>query len=497
MERRKFLTAVPYVVGGGLAVSSRDVASQSSSATNYVSVKSYGALGNGVADDTAAINEADLAATSMGATLHFPFGVYMVNNSGVTMNGCSWKGDGQYASIVKSLPQSYASQTGMVNAKNLLNFRISDMGFDISLGKFQAGSGNPGNIYWALQVIASSNWAVDHCAFLGIQAQTIALAVDCGTFFSIEDCYFYMPSPSNLYNQAINISVAAGAANRYNVSRNILINSGLFSNGAEGLVDGNYVTGVKFGAGLAFGPLSSCISHQIINNTCNYGAGEDINSTYPSGIECWSAYSIITGNVCSFNSGNGISVGNISAVVKGNICLSNGQSAGAMGAGIKMFSIPGFNASECIVEGNSCFDSQPTRTQLYGYTEAVVGGAAIYNNSISGNNFNNNKLGSTSTVGLTMDFRGPQLFVSTGAAPGAIGGGASLSASYTISGASFGDTVKVAFAADNQGIYIYGYVSALNTVTVVFANNSNSPKTLSSAALNIWVEKPAGYSGLN
>ena len=44
-----------------------------------ISVKNFGAVGNGVADDTAAIATAELAAYTAGATLVFPAGVYLQN----------------------------------------------------------------------------------------------------------------------------------------------------------------------------------------------------------------------------------------------------------------------------------------------------------------------------------------------------------------------------------------------------------------------------------
>ncbi|WP_266158510.1 glycosyl hydrolase family 28-related protein [Dyella silvatica] len=483
---------VGYMQGGAGAVA-RTVQDK---LRDVVSVKDFGAVGNGQADDTSAINAADSAATALGATLFFPTGIYCVNNSGVMQHGCSWVGAGSASSVIKALPQSFTNNTGMVNAVGLSNFRISNLGFDISAGIFPAGIGNPGNIYWVYQAFKCTNWILDHCAFTGIQAHTIGLAVDGGSYFNIEDNYFYMPVPTSAYNQAINISVAAGSVGSHFITRNTMIGTGLFSNGGLGCIDGNYVAGYAFGAGLAFGPLANCTQNRITNNVCTGGIGEDVNNTYPSGIECWSAYSIITGNMCSANSGNGITVGDLNTVVSNNICFNNGQSAGALGAGIKMFSIPGYNASDCVVNGNICFDNQSSKTQSYGYVEAVVGGDGIMGNTIVDNNFNNNMVGTMLANGGKMTFRGPQLFVATGANPGTMLAGASLAAVYSIGGAEFGDTVKVSFASDNQGISIFGYVNAINSVTVLFVNNTGGNKVFTENVLNIWIEKPVGYAGV-
>lgn len=52
MERRKFLGAIPLAAGGAIALRSADSFAQTQAATTYASVKSYGAVGDGVTDDT-------------------------------------------------------------------------------------------------------------------------------------------------------------------------------------------------------------------------------------------------------------------------------------------------------------------------------------------------------------------------------------------------------------------------------------------------------------
>jgi polygalacturonase len=78
VERRKFLGRIPLVVGGALAAGVGEAVAQSQPTTTYVNVKQYGATGNGVTDDTAALQ---LAFTSCaGRVLYVPTGTYLVSD---------------------------------------------------------------------------------------------------------------------------------------------------------------------------------------------------------------------------------------------------------------------------------------------------------------------------------------------------------------------------------------------------------------------------------
>lgn len=77
----------------------------------YINVKDYGATGDGVTDDTAAINDALAEAQTydLGATLFFPAGEYLISStitipyvSGHGLGGISILGEGRYASVIFS-----------------------------------------------------------------------------------------------------------------------------------------------------------------------------------------------------------------------------------------------------------------------------------------------------------------------------------------------------------------------------------------------------------
>jgi len=65
-------------------------------------------------------------------------------------------------------------------------------------------------------------------------------------------------------------------------------------------------------------------------------------------------------------------------------------------------------------------------------------------------------------------------------APGTIANGASVSTVFSVPGARFGYWAVAAYAADLQGVTISAYVSSADNVTAVFSNNTGSSKTLAS-----------------
>jgi hypothetical protein len=362
-----------------------------------VSVKDFGAKGDGTTDDTAAIQAADTAATAAGKTLYFPAGTYRINTSTrLSMGGCNWEGDGQKQSVLQSAAGTYSAATYMVTANTLSNFTISKLGFDVSLATFTAGS-----TYGPLLMFSCTNWHVKDCAFIGLQTYTLGIYVNGGDAWSITDCYFKNASPSTNQNQAINIQVGSG---KHMVCRNTMIGTGLFSNGADSLYSENIVTGWKFGGGLTFGPNSSCTNNRIIGNYCVGGTGApDVNATYTSGIECWGLFSQIIGNYCASNAGMGIVIAGNNSVVSGNTCVNNGQSSALPGIGAysKVISAFTYSVDKSVISGNVCTDTQGSKTQTYGYAEFSISASPITGVIVSGNYFSGNLTGTQLLLGTS------------------------------------------------------------------------------------------------
>lgn len=364
----------------------------------------YGADPTGVSDSTTAINNGDKAATQAGAALYFPAGVYSVvvptgaAAHSITMNGCSWVGDGRDVSVLKSATGTYGNVARMFAASGKSNFTISRLGFDLS--NATVGSSNFG--YIGL-VFNCTNWKLFDCAFTGIKAYSIALYPNGGDNWAVSDNYFNQPTPSINQSQAVNVQANSG---KHQVCRNVCIGTGIFSNGNDGLYEGNLVNGWGFGGGIVLGPLASCISNRVIGNyVCNGGIstsyGADSNGVYPTGVECWSSNTPIIGNYSFGNAGCGIKLGGSYCSVSGNVCFNNGQGGHPDAQGILNESITSFNASNNVITGNRCFDNQGSPTQTYGYQETNTGAGVITANLVYGNDCEGNKTGDYSFAGTS------------------------------------------------------------------------------------------------
>lgn len=105
MERRKFLGAVPYAIGGALALNVENASAQSQASSPYVSVTSFGAVGDGVTDDTAAFQAAAAYSVANEAIIYVPSGTYIISgliSCSFGAAGGGFVGDGKYNSTIKT-----------------------------------------------------------------------------------------------------------------------------------------------------------------------------------------------------------------------------------------------------------------------------------------------------------------------------------------------------------------------------------------------------------
>ena len=127
------------------STASRTLANRFADALN---VKDFGAVGNGITDDTAAIQAADTQARSKGVALYFPGATYAVSQLIVYSNS-TWYGDGRNNTIIKQIIGSnkdliygYNSDANWGSSSPssfVVGWTIKSMTFD---GNWNTGSGN-------------------------------------------------------------------------------------------------------------------------------------------------------------------------------------------------------------------------------------------------------------------------------------------------------------------------------------------------------------------
>jgi hypothetical protein len=387
----------------------------------FVSVKDFGAVGDGTTDDTAAL----VLALKAGRNVHFPAGTYKITTCVelVNMNGWSMTGDGIGVSTI------IADATGAgFTAPRILMFYIDNCdrwtisGITFNVNRSTAFVNDPSD---TMYVTLCDLWTISDCEFIYHPRMAFyALSVN---YFTLKDCFFYHYAPGvNTYNFNIDSVIADGVKpelatdSTYGVvSGNTCIGASNQVRGQHIAVLGNFFTGSKHGCGiLAGGSYSSGDGKEywgwylIANNTSIYNSGRDATPTHVRGLEVAGAYNIIANNILNQNGGVGLMNFGRWATITGNTCCGNGVNIATHPtmdkldrSGISLYQdatlgANGAGASFCTIVGNSAYDLGAD-TQWYNYSEqthdmegvvlasnqfykVAAGGTAVYIQSLKG-----------------------------------------------------------------------------------------------------------------
>ena len=171
--------AVTFTAAGAGAVP-RSVQSKE---RDIVSVKDFGAQGDGVTDDTAAIQ----AAVATGANVYFPKGIYNVSStiSVTAANQCLF-GEGNEC-VIQQVGVNFSVITLVANATEIKNLRFNGA----------ATSADAANVYFAVftdETFAPDNVKIYNCLFSGASAGSGfrgAVKINAGcNFCVVENCQF-------------------------------------------------------------------------------------------------------------------------------------------------------------------------------------------------------------------------------------------------------------------------------------------------------------------
>lgn len=165
------------------------------------------------------------------------------------------------------------------------------------------------------------------------------------------------------------------------------------------------------------------------------------------------------------------------ATLIGNICQNWGN-------GIRLPSITGGAARDNLIE--DC-------------DTGIFGGASISKFWVTGNRFRNiagNRVDTFNRASRPWikDNEGQTFFAETNYNPPSLAAGGDASTTITVTGAAMGDDVEVIRNASQNGVNIFGYVSAADTVTIVHDNQTGGTQDLVAADYFVTVRKYGAYA---
>ena len=296
-------------------------ASPASEKGGQVNVKTYGAVGDGVTNDTAAFNAALKALAAAGGGLCLvPKGTYLLSASGVTApfipavsSGVHLVGEGRGESILKvnAMPTNHLLQCDGDN------WSVENLTFDMQ-------DYFPSRMVSAI-TCKGANWRVANCAVIkigrfGISAFGGDQLVYRKKLFQQDDagrkgkrvdkCLVSKTGTIYATNARVIDNVCEGAGSCSGES--------LYHRPQPGKQDGiwhwhRYRT-----------VSTGCHAVEITGNICTGGRGFDVNRTWVSGFELWAPNSLIANNIAYDNDGSGIHVGGQNCIVIGNHSYNNG-----------------------------------------------------------------------------------------------------------------------------------------------------------------------------
>jgi Pectate lyase superfamily protein len=343
----------------------------------------YNAVGDGLADDTNAINAAiaDLAET-YGGLCYVPSGIYKINPNGLTIAAnVRLIGEGKGATTLRASGDCQHDYDGFLHAWEVDAWSVRDLTLD--MGGF-LGTG--------IKAFLCARWDVTGCEIVNIK--NYGIMAQAGTDWRIDANYLVNLQPTGKYQNAAIFCTEAGSnqCGYYYVTGNRVTGSGIIAVGHDGVLSQNVVTGNQYGSGIFSTGDSERLT--ISENIASGGRGRDVNRTWIEGYELWGRNHIIQGNVAHNNDGGGLSVGAKNSVISGNVAYNNGVATGYGGINLRYID-ENKNASGSVVIGNRAYDSQGARaTQGYGL---VYQNALMTRLVVEANNWNGNKLGQTHT----------------------------------------------------------------------------------------------------
>lgn len=389
-----------------------------------VSVKDFGAVGDGIVDDTAAL-QAAIDGAAEGSTLWLPAGTYLTSERLTVSRSLHIVGAG-YESVLKAASGSthivlliQDTVFAAINGIQLRNFRVDANGG----GQLDTGIITLNN---AVGFLVQGVWienATRTMASSGVNGISASAGSTggAGPIGTIRDCTIQNTSKAGINWTSESVSVLIEGNTIRDITGNGTAPGIQINGGAGARVLGNYLTNTQ-GPGIYVSedgssnyPLDTIIASNIVTacGATSTTQGDGIRVTASSGYtgrvliqgnsvsDCGTntnggsgIYAIntdnvtITGNLCRNNRFDGVRVEDCNhALVSGNRLTGNNLAAVSYAGGVQILGTCG-NVS---IIGNHCSDDKGTATQSYGII--LTSGAVLTSLTIEANHLEGNLLG--------------------------------------------------------------------------------------------------------
>ena len=340
-------------------------------------VKNFGAVGDGVTNDTAAFNAALESLAKDGGVCLVPKGIYLISPSGITRahvaavrSGVRLVGEGRKESVlrVNGMPTNHLLQCEGDN------WSVENLTFDM-------GDYTPLSIGFSAISCRGNNWRVTNCAI--IRSGRWAIQTYGGSDWSIDGNYIKRTVPgATPPTGAILVTAQQGVwSRRGRVSDNVCEGVGITFAGDDGIIAHNRISRSGSGSGIFVQGPPSTHAPTIRDNvwtdgSSGYDAAQGGRWWSVNGFEIWAADAVIYNNTACDNDGGGFAIGGPNSVVVGNKAYNNGRGRHGHGGFIARVNLRrGTSASHSIFVGNVAYDTRypsSSATQDFGYVEQAA-----------------------------------------------------------------------------------------------------------------------------
>jgi len=384
-----------------------------------LNVKSFGALGNGISDDTKAIDAA-LNAAGNKLKLFFPQGTYIINKAFSVKTGIIGAGEDKttirltnYSTIdLDSWIFTIAADNVLLSKFTLDGNRLKNLGTPVKgIGGIRGNN---------IRHLTIKNVSINNVRAIGLLLENFPNSIL--SFINVSNCGRFGQDVEKGY-QADRLGILLmnklKPGNPYYCGKDVTVNNiKITGAGMDGLSSsvGTYyykVVGNHCGAemsrrdpgaaGIYF--RSESYVDEVTFDHCegnyNTGIGIDIGNLPNLSKPVFKNVKIIN-CLASYNYLNGIGIAGCQyGLVKNCVAWNNGQllnlfsgSVNHRRAGIAINGNEKVETSNITIEDNKCYDDQKVKTQTYGMfigTQFIKGGGTAANYSIKDNDFRNNK----------------------------------------------------------------------------------------------------------